>query len=297
MRHFLQLSDLTAAEVRGVLSEAASIKREVEGGVRTPRLANRLLLMWFEKPSTRTRLSFVTAMCQCGGMAQEFDVSNSQLGTGESFADTVRAVSGYSDAVMLRVFRHETLRSFAEFASCPVINGLSDVSHPCQILADLLTFFELRGEVVGRKIAWVGDCNNVAFSWAEAARLLEFEFVVACPPEWRRPLPGEVVFVDSPVEAARGAAAVNTDVWVSMGDTEAAERRRVFAGFQVDAEVMAAAREDALFMHCLPAHRGEEVTAEVIDGPQSAVWRQAVNRLHAQKALLLFLMAERTGKS
>lgn len=291
MRHFIDLAEFGAAELRGLLARAAAGKSEAVAGRRAAVLGGRTLLMLFEKHSTRTRASFAAAMAQAGGTAVELAREELQMARGESVADTARALSGYADAVVIRALRHETIVEFAAFARCPVINGLSDVSHPCQVLADLLTFFELRGEIAGRRVCWVGDCNNVFFSWAQAARGLGFELRVACPADFRRGEEGGgVVFCESPAAAAEGAALVMTDVWVSMGDADAAARRAAFVDWSVTAEVMAAADSEALFMHCLPAHRGEEVAAEVIDGAQSAVWVQAENRLHAQKALLLELM-------
>ena len=278
---------MSADESRELLARAATTKAAAKRGDRPPRLAGRMLTMIFECASTRTRASFAAAMAQSGGVATTLDAAGLQTARGESLADTARAISPMSDAVMIRARRHDSLLEFAAAAACPVVNGLSDRSHPCQTLADAMTFMELRGDLRGRKIAWIGDCNNVFFSWRQAAQMFGAQLAVACPPDY---LPADlenIAVADSPAEAAASADLVMTDVWASMGDDDDSEkRRRDFADCAVDAKVMKAAAADAIFMHCLPAHRGEEVAAEVIDGPQSAVWQQAENRLHAQKALL-----------
>lgn len=289
-RHYLNFSDLTAAEYHAVLADAERLKADVKQGERRALLAHRLLLMIFEQPSTRTRASFVAAMTQAGGTAKEIALANSQQARGESPADSARVLSAYADAVMIRAHKHESLVDFAACASCPVINGLSDLSHPCQALADVMTYRELRGELAGRRVAWIGDCNNVAYSWAEAARLFECDLIVACPPTYQKPLPGATV-VESAAAAADGADLVMTDVWASMGQPDVEARAAAFADYQVTPALMQTAAKDALFMHCLPAYRGKEVAAEVIDGDQSVVWQQAENRLHAQKALLIFLIS------
>ena len=289
MIHFLQFSDFSVEVHTKLLARAAAIKAEVANGERRWRLAGRTLLMLFEKPSTRTRVSFIAAMAQSGGTAAELTPEALQIVRGETLADTARALSAYGDAFLIRAKRHATIEEFAAHAACPVINGLSDVAHPCQVLADIMTFYELRGELAGKTIAWVGDCNNVLRSWAQASALFGCQLQIACPPAYRCELPAPAVFAESPQAAVAGAALVMTDVWVSMGDSDEQQRREAFAGYAVTPEVMAAAARDALFMHCLPAHRGEEVAAAVIDGAQSAVWRQAENRLHVQKALLMEL--------
>ena len=292
IRHYLDFDDLSAAAVGRLLERAAAMKAEIRGGKRTPRFAGRVLMMIFEHPSTRTRASFSAAMAQCGGQAMVFDTAGMQMARGESVADTARAISAMADAILIRAKRHETLTAFAAHSACPIINGLSDRSHPCQTLADILTYQELRGSLQGRKIAWIGDFNNVLFSWAQGAEMFGAEIVVACPPSYCPPqMPAAVSRAESPTHAARDADLVMTDVWAGMGEDESA-RRRDFADFAVSAEVMRQAKPDALFMHCLPAHRGEEVAAEVIDGAQSAVWTQAENRMHAQKALLELLMTD-----
>ena len=302
-RHFLDLTDLSAAETTTLIRTAINAKQRRQehlqqraGNAPMP-FAGRFLAMLFEHPSTRTRISFAAAMAQGGGQAMVLDADSLQLSRGESAADTARVMSSLADAVMIRARRHAWLEEFAAHATCPVINGLSDRSHPCQVLADMMTFCELRGELRGRKIAWVGDCNNVLFSWAQAAVMLEFSLFIACPPPYRPKLawPG-VQYADSPAAACASADLVMTDVWASMGDEDGAQRRQDFADYSVDAAVMQNASADAIFMHCLPAHRGEEVAAEVIDGRQSAVWQQAENRLYAQQSLLHFLLHGEFGE-
>ena len=290
--HYLDFDALSADDTAALLAHAAARKAQVKRGIRPPTLAGRVLLMLFELSSTRTRMSFAAAMAQAGGQAQIFDAAQSQRVRGESIADTARAISSMCDAIMIRAHQHDNLLEFAKYSACPVINGLSARSHPCQVLADVLTFQELRGDLGGRKIAWVGDCNNVFFSWAQAAAMFDAELHVACPTSYQPPkFPAGVHVAVSPAAAVADAALVMTDVWVSMGDEQEQLRRRAaFADFQVNAALMAQAAKDAVFMHCLPAHRGEEVAAAVIDGPQSAVWQQSENRLHAQKALLEWLI-------
>ena len=292
-RHFADLSDLSADELREVLRRAALRKREGRAAPRN--LAGRFVLLMMAKPSTRTRVTFAAAVARAGGDSAALDFAASQMSRGESPADAARSVSPLCDAVALRIGAHSELAEFAAHAKCPVINALTDRSHPCQILADLQTFAELRGEIRGQKIAWIGDANNVFFSWAQAAKMLDFELVAACPPEFRADRDGDdsirVRFTESPQDAAADAALVMTDVWTSMGDeAEKSRRTAAFRAFQVDAKLMARARADAIFMHCLPAHRGEEVAAEVLDGPQSAAWIQVENKMHAARALLEFLL-------
>lgn len=296
IKNYLNFSDLTAAECGRVLARAIRIKKEVLEGERRPYMLNKQLVMLFEKESTRTRLSFTAAMTQCGGQAREINAADTQMQRGESIADTARVLSSYADALMLRVRSHHTLEEFAKVAACPVINGLSDISHPCQILADVMTYQELRGELAGKKVAWIGDCNNVLYSWAEAAAMFGCHLFIACPQEYRdNALPaGEFADIDA---AVTNADLVMTDVWVSLNDADADARQRAFADYRVSEALMKKAKPDALFMHCLPAHRGEEVDAAVIDGKQSAVWQQAENRLHAQKALLLELLEWSTEKT
>jgi len=296
-RHFLRLSDFTAAELRGLVARAQQMKRRP---LATRPLAGRTLAMIFAKSSTRTRVSFEVAMDQLGGHALFLSPRDIQLGRGEPLADTARVISSMCDAIMIRNDSQADQEEVARHSRAPVINGLSELHHPCQLLADMLTFVEQRGDIRGRTVAWVGDGNNVCNSFIEAARLFDFRLAIACPAGYEPAtalLSGagdRVRLVREPQEAVDGAHLVVTDVWTSMGqEKDNAVRLQAFAGFQVDAALMRRARKDALFMHCLPAHRGEEVAAEVIDGPQSAVWEEAENRLHAQKALLEFLLSPR----
>lgn len=284
--NYLDFSDFSADQTADIVARAMATKAAPE---RAATLAGRMLLLIFEHASTRTRVSFASAMIRAGGGAFALDTGSSQMGRGESIADTARAVSGMCDAVVIRAQRHETIVEFAAHAACPVINGLSDRSHPCQALADVMTYQELRGSLQGRRVAWLGDLNNVFFSWAQAAGITGASLAAAGPASYLPArIPEGVKIYDNAADAVRDADLVMTDVWASMGceDGDAEARRAAFAPFAVDASLMKKAAPDAVFMHCLPAHRGEEVTAEVIDGPQSAVWQQAENRLHAQRALL-----------
>lgn len=297
MRHFLTLMDLSADELRGLIDRAVALKQRLRSEGPDCSLHGRVLAMLFEKSSTRTRLSFESAMAQCGGQAIFLAPEHIQLGRGESVADTARVLSRMSDCIMVRTFAHATVGEFASHSSVPVINGLTDEAHPCQLLADMQTFFELRGDIRGSTVAWIGDGNNMCNSYINAARQFEFNLNIAAPEGY---LPnadlvevaGERVrMLSDPLDAARGAQLIVTDVWASMGqEQEMAERHAAFKNYCVDTQLMAVADKEALFMHCLPAHRGEEVTDEVIDGPQSVVWDEAENRLHAQKALLQFLI-------
>lgn len=264
-----------------------------------PDCAGKVLIMIFEKPSTRTRVSFDVAMRQLGGETIVINEGDMQLRRGETLADTGRVLSRYGDVIMMRSNRHANLVELAENATIPVINGLTNRSHPCQIMADILTFEEKRGPIKGRTAAWVGDCNNVAISWIHAAVRFGFSLRIACPAEfhpnaalldWVQAEGGDVKLTTDPAEAVTGADTVVTDVWVSMGQDDADTRAELLAPFQVTAELMAKASSDAIFMHCLPAIRGREVAAEVIDGPQSVVFDEAENRLHAQKAILAWCL-------
>jgi ornithine carbamoyltransferase len=297
LRHFLTLLDLSPAEVRALLKRAVELKRLARAGEIYEPLKNKTLGMIFEKSSTRTRVSFEVGMSQLGGHALFLSARDTQLGRGEPIEDSARVLSRMVDAVMIRTFEQENLELFARCSQVPVINGLTDRFHPCQLLADMLTYQEHRGDIRGRTVAWIGDGNNMCHSYVNAARLFDFELRIACPEEFR-PDPDVVaraadrctLFQDA-TKAAEDVDLVVTDVWASMGqEQEQRERKQAFAQFQVDAALMGKAAENALFMHCLPAHRGEEVSAEVIDGPQSVVWSEAENRLHAQKALLEFLL-------
>ena len=299
IRHFTDLDLLDAAVLRDILGDAAAMKANGAAPAATPR-AGRVLAMIFEKPSTRTRTSFEVAMIQLGGHAIQLSPDDSQLGRGETIADTARVLSRYVDAIMLRALKHDTLLELRDHAGVPVINGLTDHSHPCQLMADVLTFEEHRGPIEGRVVAWSGDGNNVATSWIHAAVRFGFEIRLACPESmapdpavlaWADDNGGRVLLAGDARAAADGADCVVTDTWVSMGAEPGANHQALLEPYRVDAALMARAKPDALFMHCLPAHRGEEVTAEVIDGPQSVVWDEAGNRLHAQKGILNWCLA------
>ena len=295
-RDFLAIPDLTRAELEAVFALAERMRT---GAYADRPLAGKSLAMIFMKASTRTRVSFEVGAFQLGGQALFLSPRDVQLGRGEPIADTARVLSRYVDGIMIRTFEHAVVEELARYATVPVINGLTDLLHPCQILADLLTVNQHLGTYAGKRIAWIGDGNNMANSWINAAYRLGFELVLACP-EGYDPDPeildrgrahANVRLVRDPREAAEGAHVVNTDVWASMGqEEEQAVRARAFAGYMVDAPLMARARRDAIFLHCLPAHRGEEVSADVIDGPQSRVWDEAENRLHVQKAIMATLM-------
>jgi ornithine carbamoyltransferase len=294
-RHFLDLDGFDGETLRGILGRAAETKN---GRAAEAPLAGRTLAMIFEQPSTRTRVSFELAITQLGGHAVTLNPDDSQLGRGETIADTARVLSRYVDAIMLRASNHATLLELAEHADVPVINGLTDHSHPCQLMADVLTVEEHRGPIGGQVVAWSGDGNNVAVSWVHAAVRFGFELRLACPtalapdPDviaWAVDAGAAVSLTEDPYEAVARADCVVTDTWVSMGD-EPGERHRLMEPFRVDEALMAAAKPDALFLHCLPAHRGDEVTDAVIDGPRSVVWDEAENRLHAQKGVLLYCL-------
>jgi ornithine carbamoyltransferase len=303
-RHFLDIGLVDAAALRHMLDHAGAMKAARKGLSRgapdvKPLLAGKLLAMVFERPSTRTRVSFEVAMRQLGGDALFLSGADLQLGRGETIADTARVLSRYVDAIMLRTGPHATLVELAENATVPVINGLTARSHPCQVMADVMTFEELKGPIAGRTIAWIGDANNVATSWVHAAARFGFALRIAAPanfgpaPElldWARAEGADVEVGEDALQAARGADCVVTDVWVSMSDNDENKRKEAFRPFQVNRAVMAEAKKDAVFMHCLPAHRGDEVTADVIDGKQSAVWDEAENRLHVQKAILAWCL-------
>jgi len=295
-KHFLELRDFSGAELRALLDSAARHKRTRRTGSKKP-LAGKTLALIFEKPSTRTRVSFEVAMRDLGGEVIVLSPRDMQIGRGETIADTAQVLSRYVDAIMLRTDSSSKLHELARHATVPVINGLTELSHPCQIMADLLTFEEHRGAVAGQKIAWVGDGNNVAASFIEAAARFNFTLHLACPvgytpaPEvlaWAAAEGADVVVTQDPAAAVKDARAVVTDTWLSMADSEdeAATRAAALMPYQVTPALMAQAAPDAIFMHCLPAHRGEEVAAEVIDGPASVVFDEAENRLHAQKAIL-----------
>jgi ornithine carbamoyltransferase len=298
VRHFLDIDELDPGTLRSILDRAGELK-SLGPKDRQPRLAGKTLAMIFDKPSTRTRVSFEVAIKVLGGDAVVLNSKDMQLGRGETIADTGRVLSRYVDAIMIRTDVHSKLLELADAATVPVINGLTDHSHPCQIMADVMTFEERRGPIRDRTLAWVGDGNNVANSWVHAAQRFDFRLRLGCPAElapapevlaWAAERQARVQLFEDPREAVAGADAVLTDVWVSMGDRDAERRRRLLAPYQVDEALMTVAQPDALFMHCLPAHRGEEVSAEVIDGLRSVVFEQAENRLHAQKGILAWCL-------
>lgn len=296
-RHFIDLKDIDSVTLRALIDKARQMKAE---GSNAPKpLAGKSLAMIFEKNSTRTRVSFEVGMLELGGHALNLTRADLQLGRGESVADTARVLSRYVDAIMMRAQDHKSLMELAKYADIPVINGLTDLSHPCQIMADVLTFEEHKGAIQGATVAWIGDGNNVCHSWMTAAVKFGFRLHIACPPELRphadylafaEKHTGHVQVMESPEEAVNGVDAVVTDVWVSMGTDNSETRKALLRPYQVDVALMRKAAQDAIFLHCLPAHRGEEVTAEVIDGAQSVVWDEAENRLHAQKSVLLWCM-------
>jgi ornithine carbamoyltransferase len=297
LRHFLDLSDIPPPELRHILDAAARIKaKRRKGQIAAERpLTGKTLAMIFDKPSTRTRVSFDVGMRELGGETIMLTGHEMQLGRGETIADTARVLSRFVDAVVMRILSHSDMHELAEYATVPVINGLTKKSHPCQVMADVLTFEEHRGPIKGRTIAWTGDANNVLASWLHAAQQFEFILNVATPAElalpqdlvdWAQRSKTRLNVTRDPYEAVQGADAVISDCWVSMGDEDETFRHNLLAPYQVNTKLMGVAAKDAIFMHCLPAHRGEEVTDEVIDGPQSVVFDEAENRLHAQKGIL-----------
>jgi ornithine carbamoyltransferase len=298
-RDFLSLTDLNRSELQQVLELAATLKRDLKAGKRPPLLAGKSLVMIFEKPSLRTRVTFEVGMSQLGGYAVYLTPKDIQLGERESVADIARNLDRWVDLIMARTFAHATLVELARHAQVPVINGLSDLLHPCQVLTDCFTLVEHRGRLDGLRVAFIGDGNNVANSWMSAAAAFGFEFVLACPPGYEpnaaafgsaHAAGAKVTVTHDAAAAAAGADVLYADVWTSMGqESEAAQRRRDFAAYQINAALLRRARTDAVVMHCLPAHRGEEITDDVMDGPQSIVFDQAENRLHTQKAIMVWL--------
>lgn len=294
-RHFISLLDIDGSEFRGLISRAIALKNHRDPNYQP--LKGQVLAMIFEKSSTRTRISFEAGMAHFGGSAIFLSPRDTQLGRGEPVEDSAKVISSMVDCIMLRTFKHETVVTFAEHSSVPVINGLTDEQHPCQLLADMQTYFEFRGDIQGKTVAWIGDGNNMCHSYIHAASVLDFSLNIAAPKDY---LPNESIanragdrirFFDTASTAAKNADLIITDVWASMGQEEEQKQRCcAFKDYQVNSEIMGVAHHNALFMHCLPAHRGEEVSAEVIDGPQSVVFAEAENRLHAQKALLEFLL-------
>lgn len=298
IKHFLQFNDLNLDELNHIFERTRWIKEQFKAYQQYWPLSDRTLVMIFEKASTRTRLSFEAGMQQLGGSAIYLNTRDSQLGRGEPVEDAAQVISRMSDIVMIRTFEQDIIERFAANSRVPVINGLTNEYHPCQILADIFTFIEHRGPIKGKTVAWIGDSNNVCNTWLQAAEVLDFNVHVSTPPGYevepeRANLYGDSHYEEfaDPMEAALGADLVTTDVWTSMGfEAENEERMRDFAHWQVDADMMRVAKEDALFMHCLPAHRGEEVSADVIDGKHSVVWDEAENRLHVQKSLMEYLL-------
>jgi ornithine carbamoyltransferase len=302
-RHFLDLDRIEAGTLRRIVDMGHAMKR---AGKRVPHelkpegIADAVLVLIFEKPSTRTRVSFDVAMRQLGGQTLALNHTDLQIGRGEPISDTAKVLSRYADAILIRANKHETLGELAEHATVPVINGLTDRTHPCQIVADVMTVEERMGPIGGRKVAWSGDGNNVAASWIQAAARLGFKLALACPPQlnperaildWAKGEGADIELTDDAAGAVAGADCVVTDTWVSMGQQDDARRRKqLLAPYAVDADLMRKAAPGAIFLHCLPAYRGSEVAAEVIDGPQSAVWDEAENRLHAQKAILAWCL-------
>lgn len=302
VRHFLDLDAIDGRTLRRIVDMSRAMKRagkRVPPKLRPQGIRDAVLLMIFEKPSTRTRVSFDVAMRQLGGQTIALNHTDMQIGRGEPISDTARVLSRYADVIMIRANKHETLTELAAHASVPVINGLTDKSHPCQIVADLMTFEERHGPIKGRTVAWAGDGNNVAVSWIHAAAHLDFTLRLACPPqfnpeqpviEWARRRGAKVELTDDPERAVKGADCVVTDTWVSMGQSDAPRRKQILGPYAVTDDLMKKAAKDAIFMHCLPAYRDHEVATSVIDGPQSVVWDEAENRLHAQKAILAWCL-------
>lgn len=297
LKHFLTLNDLSRDEFVKLIEDAIQLKQAVKSGQMQQKLPGRVMAMIFEKSSTRTRVSFETAMTQNGGHAIFLSPDNTQLGRGEPIEDTARVLSEMVDIVMIRTFEQIKIATFAEYASIPVINGLSDSYHPCQLLADMQTYWEHRGDIAGKTVTWLGDGNNMCHSYVNAAHILGFNLNIACPEEYKPDATvvdltqANIKITHDPKEAVENSDLIVTDVWASMGqESEADQRLNIFKPFQVNQDLMSLAKSDALFMHCLPAHRDDEVTAEVIDGPQSVVWDEAGNRLHAQKALVEWLL-------
>ena len=301
MKHFLQFRDFERAEFEHLFTRTRLIKERFKNYVAYQPLADRMLAMVFEKSSTRTRVSFEAGIYQLGGSSIVLNMGETQLGRGEPIEDVARVVTRMVDIVMIRTFEHAIIERFASQSRVPVVNGLTNDYHPCQVLADVYTYLEHRGPITGKTVAWVGDGNNMCNTWIQAAQIFDFKLKVATPSGYgvdaaRASDAGRehLELFSDPMRAAAGADLVMTDVWTSMGfEAEEAARKKAFGAFMVDARTMAAARPDALFMHCLPAHRGEEVSAEVLDGPQSVVWEEAENRLHVQKALMEYLLLGR----
>ena len=291
--HFLQFSDLSKKEVKNIFTRAKILKADLKKGNEQQSMSGKVLVMIFEKHSTRTRLSFEIGMKQLGGKTSVIQGRDTQIDRGESLEDAANVISRMCDGIMIRTFEHAKLQKFADNSVVPVINGLTNEHHPCQVLSDIYTFVERKGDISGKICSWIGDINNMCFSWIQAAKLLDFELRVSCPPEYKNLLVDSdlespnVTFFENPIAACEEANIITTDVWTSMGfEAEQNQRNKTFQAWRVDADKIKVAREDVLFMHCLPAHRGDEVSSDVIDGPNSVVFEEAENRLHVQKALL-----------
>jgi ornithine carbamoyltransferase len=305
IRHFLQFVDFDRTEIEHLFARTRVIKDRFKRYQPYHPLTDRTLVMIFEKQSTRTRLSFEAGIHQLGGAGVYLNTRDSQLGRGEPVEDAAQVISRMCDLVMIRTYEQSIVERFAAHSRVPVINGLTNEYHPCQVLADVYTFIEQRGPIAGKTVAWVGDANNMAYTWIQAAGLLDFRIRISTPPGYRvdpsRVSARDAAHLecfDDPMQACAGADLVSTDVWTSMGfEDESRDRLTAFADWQVDADMMRQARPEAVFMHCLPAHRGEEVSAEVIDGPQSVVWDEAENRLHVQKALMEYLLLGRVSET
>ena len=302
MRNLIDINDLDNGVPRKLLETAKFYKNKGRGLVEGAPLLGRTLAMIFEKPSTRTRISFEVAMTELGGSAIYLDAKTMQMGRGETIADTARVLGRYLDGIMIRALKHDTLLQMATHSNIPVINGLTNLSHPCQIFADIMTFEEKLGEIENKTVAWIGDGNNMANSWIHAAKVFNFKLRLACPKsrmphesviKWAKDNNANIEITDDPRKASKNANAILTDTWISMGEEDIDNPEIIFNKFQVNEDLFKEANENAIFMHCLPAHRGQEVTKEIIDGPRSVVWDEAENRLHIQKAILSWALADK----
>jgi ornithine carbamoyltransferase len=302
MRNLIDINMLNDGIARKLLQTAKFYKSSGRGLLEGAPLLGRTLAMIFEKPSTRTRISFEVAMTELGGSAIYLDAKSMQMGRGETIADTAKVLGRYLDGIMIRASKHETLLEMAKHSKIPVINGLTDISHPCQILADIMTFEEKLGDIENKTISWVGDGNNMANSWIHASKIFNFKLRLACPSvrlpdenivKWAKDNGANIKIMNDPMEACKDSNAILTDTWISMGDENTVNPEKIFNNFQVNDKLFAVAADDAIFMHCLPAHRGQEVSSEIIDGPRSVVWDEAENRLHIQKAILSWAIADK----
>jgi len=302
MRNLIDINILDDGVPRKLLDTAKFYKSKGRGLVEGAPLLGQTLAMIFEKPSTRTRISFEVAMTELGGSAIYLDAKSMQMGRGETIADTAKVLGRYLDGIMIRASKHETLLQMAKHSNIPVINGLTDLSHPCQTLADIMTFEEKLGSIENKTIAWIGDGNNMANSWIHAANVFNFKIRLACPNgrmpdasiiKWAKDNDTDIKITEDPILTSKNADAILTDTWISMGDEDIKEPEKIFNSFQVNEELFKLASENAIFMHCLPAHRGQEVTEDIIDGPRSVVWDEAENRLHIQKAILSWTIADK----